>query len=249
MASKVYNNTIEDSKEVNGDKLICGRTARKYLNCSKAEFESLVEQGVIQAYRDEYKRWKVSKKSVLDYVKRSQASGETRLITNENHYQEVIEKICEAETSIKIMTADFNFFRLKPTNSQGIRTKDGTPFINHLMDKAKEGVRVHIILSNPSANVDAELKNCYRQMISYPFATRNCIRNHAKVVIIDDKTAYIGSANMTKAGLGQETSRNFEVGILTENPELVSSAKDFFSMIWDGDRCDDCYRAEKCVEY
>lgn len=39
------------------DKKICGHTARKYLNCSKAEFESLVEQGLIQAYRDEYRRW------------------------------------------------------------------------------------------------------------------------------------------------------------------------------------------------
>lgn len=28
----------------NDDKLICGRTARKYLNCSKAEFEILVKQ-------------------------------------------------------------------------------------------------------------------------------------------------------------------------------------------------------------
>ena len=42
-------------------KLICGHTARKYLKCSKAEFENLVNQGHIQAYRDEYMRWKVSK--------------------------------------------------------------------------------------------------------------------------------------------------------------------------------------------
>ena len=40
-------------------KLICGHTARKYLKCSKAEFENLVNQGHIQAYRDEYMRWKV----------------------------------------------------------------------------------------------------------------------------------------------------------------------------------------------
>lgn len=50
--------------------LICGRTARKYLDCSKADFENLVGQGQIQAYRDEYNRWKVSKESVLSYAKK-----------------------------------------------------------------------------------------------------------------------------------------------------------------------------------
>ena len=45
---------------INEDKLICGRTAREYLGCTKAEFESLVDHGLIQAYRDEYMRWKVS---------------------------------------------------------------------------------------------------------------------------------------------------------------------------------------------
>ena len=66
----------------NDDKLICGRTARKYLNCSKAEFENLVNQGRIQAYRDEYMRWKVSKESVLNFAKQSQVSNVTRFITN-----------------------------------------------------------------------------------------------------------------------------------------------------------------------
>ena len=47
-------------------KLICGHTARKYLKCSKAEFENLVNQGHIQAYRDEYMRWKVSKDQVIN---------------------------------------------------------------------------------------------------------------------------------------------------------------------------------------
>ena len=37
----------------NSDKLISGLTARKYLDCSKSKFEKLVEEGVIQAHRDE----------------------------------------------------------------------------------------------------------------------------------------------------------------------------------------------------
>ena len=87
-------------KQDNNDKLICGRTARKYLNCSKAEFEILVKKGLIQACRDEYSRWRVSKDSVLNYAAKLHSSSESRLIINENHYHEVIERICEAKTSI-----------------------------------------------------------------------------------------------------------------------------------------------------
>ena len=95
------------SKQDKDDKLICGHTARKYLGCSKAEFESLVEQGFIQACRDDYGRWRVSKQSILNYTARSHTSSDTRLISNESHYQEVIERICAAKLSIRIMTANF----------------------------------------------------------------------------------------------------------------------------------------------
>lgn len=248
MANKKYPKV---SKPEIDDKLICGRTARKYLGCSKAEFENLVNEGLIQAYRDDYMRWKVSKTSVLDYAKRSQSSCETRLILNENHYQEVIERICEAKTSIKIMTANFKRFRLKPEENQGNDYNDRIPFIKYLMEKAVQGVSVQIICSNPSASFTEEWQEYYQHMgepnqFEYMF----CDRNHAKVYIIDDKFAYVGSANVTPAGLGQGvfTPRNFEAGILTENLGIISSIKDFFSMIWDEKSCINCHRTEKCKE-
>ena len=77
-------------------------------------------------------------------------SSGTRLITNENHYKEVIQRVCEAKKSIKIMTADFKRFNLEPTGSQGEQYKDGTPFIKYLMAKAVQGVSVQIICSKPS---------------------------------------------------------------------------------------------------
>jgi phosphatidylserine/phosphatidylglycerophosphate/cardiolipin synthase-like enzyme len=75
-----------------------------------------------------------------------------------------------------------------------------------------------------------------------------CIRNHAKVIIIDDEIAYVGSANVTPAGLGQGliSPGNFEAGILTNNLDLVSSVRDFFAMVWDANSCTGCHRADQC---
>ncbi len=215
------------------DKLICGYTARKYLDCSKGKFECLVKQGAIKAYRDEDNRWRVSKKSVLEYLKHSQISTETRIITNKEHYDEVVKRICEAKSSIKIMTANFKRFRLKPTAEQGVNYTNGTPFIECLMDKAVHGVSVQVICSNPSESFTEEWQEYYQQMgepelFEYQFSDRN----HSKVYIIDDKVAYVGSANVTKAGLRQLNDANYEAGILTENPELVSSINDFFTEVW-----------------
>ena len=239
-----------EKKQDNDGKLICGRTARKYLDCSKAEFVILVEQGLIQAYRDEYNRWKVSKESVLSYAKKAQPSCDTRLII-ENHYQEVIDRICAAKSSIKIMTGDFKRFKLKPTAKQGKNYNDGTPFIKYLMEKAEQGVSVPIICSSPSNPFKDEYEDLYKQLKPKGFKICFCIRNHAKVVIIDDRVAYIGSANVTKAGLGQGvlSPGNFEAGIITENPEVIATLNVHFSKIMNGDICDGCHRAENCVEY
>lgn len=260
------------SEQVVKEKFISRLAAKKYLNCSNTKFESLVKEGIIRAHRDETMRWRVSKESVLRLVEQTSINNsqthkykksvhkrgkqhlstkETSLIINENHYQEVLERISTAKTSIKIMTADFKRFNLKPTGSQGKEYKDGTPFIKYLMTKAVQGVSVQIICSRPSSTFTEELKEYYRQMMNpILFKYKYCERNHAKVVIVDDMFAYIGSANVTPAGLGQGifTPGNFEAGIITEDLSLISSAKELFSLIWNDNYCVNCHRADKCKE-
>lgn len=235
MAQKKYINTGE----------LAGLTG-----CPDEEIRDLAKRGVLPAHKTRRGHWRLNVDAVEAYFgiqinKPEKEEASTHLILNENHYKEVIERICKAKSSIRIMTGDFKHFRLMTTSDQG------TPFINYLINKAKSGVSIEIIVAAPSKNVDEELKAFFRQRksTSYPFATRNCIRNHAKVVIIDDKMAYFGSANMTRAGLGQHSPGNFEVGMLTKDTAIVSSLKENFTKIWDGDYCANCHRANRCVEY
>ena len=70
-------------------------------------------------------------------------------------------------------------------------------------------------------------------------------------MIVDNKVAYVGSANVTPAGLAQGIMSlgNFEIGILTENHILISQLNTLFSKIMNGDYCYNCHWANKCVEY
>lgn len=61
-----------------------------------------------------------------------------------------------------------------------------------------------------------------------------CPRVHFKIIIFDLKTAYVGSANLTGAGLGMkgENTRNFEAGVLSSNKDFVKNAAEQFDSVW-----------------
>jgi phosphatidylserine/phosphatidylglycerophosphate/cardiolipin synthase-like enzyme len=63
-----------------------------------------------------------------------------------------------------------------------------------------------------------------------------CPRVHFKLIIIDSTIAYVGSANLTGAGMGMKSlrKRNFEAGILTDDPEMLDAAIEQFDNVWIG---------------
>ncbi len=78
-----------------------------------------------------------------------------------------------------------------------------------------------------------------------------CPRNHTKSVVVDGHTAWFGSANLTGAGMGakSEKRRNFEIGLLTDEPDLVEPVIEQFDDLWRGKFCRDCGRKEYCAQY
>ncbi len=79
---------------------------------------------------------------------------------------------------------------------------------------------------------------------------RLCPRVHFKILVFDCSVAYIGSANLTGAGMGMkgETTRNFEAGILTDDPEIVEQAMNQFDEVWMGKHCKSCKRRDFCLD-
>jgi phosphatidylserine/phosphatidylglycerophosphate/cardiolipin synthase-like enzyme len=77
---------------------------------------------------------------------------------------------------------------------------------------------------------------------------RRCPRMHAKAVLVDGRWMYLGSANLTGAGLGAKSPRrrNFEAGIWTDEPALIDPVGDLFQEVFSGGRCADCGRREQC---
>lgn len=55
-------------------------------------------------------------------------------------------------------------------------------------------------------------------------------------------------ANLTGAGIGMKSAktRNFEAGILTDEPSLLDAAIEHFDSVWAGFRCKDCSRKKFC---
>lgn len=77
-----------------------------------------------------------------------------------------------------------------------------------------------------------------------------CPRVHFKMLVFDGKEVYIGSANITGAGIGMKTDnkRNFEAGILTDEPEIVEQTMNQFDEVWMGIFCKTCKRKDFCLD-
>jgi phosphatidylserine/phosphatidylglycerophosphate/cardiolipin synthase-like enzyme len=167
-------------------------------------------------------------------------ANEVELVANEEHFQRVVlEGILRAKVSIDIATADFKAM-LVP------RGRRRAPSIVELFrELAAKGVEIRLLHSGtPSEAALRELKRALPQRLTI----RRCPRLHAKAVVVDCEAMYLGSANLTGAGLGAKADgrRNFELGIWTTSPALIDGVLEHFNALWEGHRCESCKRKDIC---
>jgi phosphatidylserine/phosphatidylglycerophosphate/cardiolipin synthase-like enzyme len=168
--------------------------------------------------------------------------GEVELVIDRAHFARVIrDGIASARVSIDVMTADFKAM-LVPDASNPRRAPSIVQVFRHL---ARQGVEIRLLHAGvPSAAALRELKRALPQRLTI----RRCPRLHAKAIVIDAARMYLGSANLTGAGLGAKADgrRNFEIGVWTTSASLLDGVMEQFNALWEGHRCETCKRRDVC---
>jgi phosphatidylserine/phosphatidylglycerophosphate/cardiolipin synthase-like enzyme len=179
--------------------------------------------------------------NVLDKPPRNKAAGAVELVIGPEHFGKIVrEGMLGAKVSLDLMTADFKAMLVPQPG------KRRAPSIVEVFRRlAGRGVEIRLLhAGTPSSAALRELK----QKLPTGLTIRRCPRLHAKTVIVDSRAMYLGSANLTGAGLGAKADgkRNFEMGVWTESAALIDAVLEEFNALWEGRPCATCRRKQVC---
>jgi phosphatidylserine/phosphatidylglycerophosphate/cardiolipin synthase-like enzyme len=89
-----------------------------------------------------------------------------------------------------------------------------------------------------------------RRLVAGGLELKICPRVHFKAVLVDGAWLYLGSANLTGAGLGakDEHRRNFEVGFVTEDFDTIDRITALYESVWSGAECGPCKLRDVCPD-
>lgn len=165
-----------------------------------------------------------------------------KYISNTDHCKEVLSRVQSVKHLLWIGTADIKDLYVEVG-------KEKKPFLALIALLILRGVKVRLIhAKEPGPNFREDfdkypvLYDCLERVL--------CPRVHFKMLVFDGKEVYVGSANLTGAGVGMKTDnkRNFEAGILTNEPDIVKQAMNQFDEVWMGKFCKTCKRRDFCLD-
>lgn len=164
----------------------------------------------------------------------------TTYIKNAEHYAQVLARVERVRRSLWIGTADIKDLYVEANGAK-------MPFLGVIARQLERGVEVRLVHAKEPGPMFREDFDRYPILFS-ELERSLCPRVHFKIMVFDCQAAYIGSANMTGAGIGMkgEGTRNFEAGILTDEPPLVEAAMEQFDEVWCGKMCKRCRRRDFC---
>lgn len=165
-----------------------------------------------------------------------------KYISNSEHYNNVLSRCKDTKHTLWIGTADIKDAYIDVNGEK-------MPFLKLMAQLIRKGVNIRLIHAKEPGPAFREDFDKYPAL--YDGLERVlCPRVHFKLYIFDCKEVYVGSANLTGAGIGMksEGTRNFESGILTDDPEIVEQAMNQFDEIWIGNKCKGCKRREFCAD-
>ncbi len=162
-------------------------------------------------------------------------------------YREVIrDGILEARRSVWIATANVKELYVEGAGL-GRRYRS---ILAVFEDLAARGVDLRILHAElPSRRFRAAFDR-RPSLVRGGLKLKHCPRVHMKAVVLDGERVYLGSANLTGAGLGAkgDARRNFEIGFMTEELRILDEVQTLFAALWSGAPCDGCAVRELCPD-
>ena len=99
---------------------------------------------------------------------------------------------------------------------------DNNAIVDALARAVQRGVDVRVIFAPQNFYPDTAQKLSAKGILNKE------ISNHAKVVVIDNKTLYVGSANWNRNGMWN----NWELSMKTNNPDTIAEAYEYVNVLW-----------------
>ena len=169
---------------------------------------------------------------------------EAALLSGEELYREVVlRRMAGARESLWISTANVKAMFVAGTSGQY------RPILDLFADLAKRGVELRLLHAElPSRPFRAAFEA--QRVLWTRMQLKLCPRVHFKAVIVDGAWIYLGSANLTGAGLGAKGGgkRNFELGFVTEDFDTIDRATALFESVWSGVECAGCRLHDVCPD-
>lgn len=168
----------------------------------------------------------------------------TELLSGRALHERVIEDgLLSATSHAWIATADLKDMHVK-------RGRRFTPILEELDHLAGQGVTFRVVHGALPSKSFRETLETYPRLTGGSLELQICPRSHWKIMIVDHRLAYCGSANFTGAGLGarSERRRNLEIGVVSTDPDWITQLSELFDTFWIGEHCPECRLRERCPD-
>lgn len=170
-----------------------------------------------------------------------------RLVVDAEHYTDLVMGLVRAaKTSLWIGTANVKELRMEaPVGTRARARGTFVSIVETLAALVRAGVDVRLLHGAPPSG---PFRAALAKSPELRHRMRQCPRVHLKMIAVDGQSLYLGSANLTGAGLGAkgEGRRNFEMGMVTDDELWLDAAQGQFDRIFSGKECKGCKLRRVC---
>ena len=169
---------------------------------------------------------------------------EADLLFGAELYREVVlSRLAHARESVWIATANVKAMFVEHEG-------EFRPILDVFAALARRGVELRILHAELPSRPIRSAFDRKRKLVEGGLTLKICPRVHFKAIVVDGAWAYLGSANLTGAGLGakDDDRRNFELGFITEDFDVIDRVSALFGAVWSGAECATCKLRDVCPD-